>query len=139
MDLCFCTAEVLGRVPRSNAIEGVQEGAEKPLPGQRSDGAMAALGTDLPLTSDLAITRQVRIGSGLRLIIILDLRPIATISAANPSTAPVDQRGAQYVTAVSCVCAEDQRECWRLHFHRCERPVWFLAPGLCGEGRSPRR
>ena len=60
--------------------------------------------------SSSAITRQVRIGSVLRLIIILDLRPAAIISAGDPSISPVDQRGAQYVTAVSCVCAEDQRE-----------------------------
>ena len=54
-DLCCCTAEVLARVLRFNAIEGVQEGAEKPPAGQRIDGAMATLGTDLPLASDLAI------------------------------------------------------------------------------------
>lgn len=36
--LCCCTAEVLTRVPRFNAIEGVQEGAEKLLAGQRIDG-----------------------------------------------------------------------------------------------------
>jgi hypothetical protein len=32
-DLYSCTAEVLARVLRFNAIEGVQEGAEKPLAG----------------------------------------------------------------------------------------------------------
>lgn len=113
--------------------------AERSIAGQRIDGVMAALGTGLPLTSDLAITRQVRIGSGLRLIIILDLRSVTTISAVDPSTAPVDHRDAQCAAAVSCACAEDQRECWRLHFHRYEHPVWFLGPGLCAEGRSLRR
>jgi hypothetical protein len=48
----------LARVPRFNAIEGVQEGAEKPLTGQRIDGATATFGTDLLLTSDLAIMRK---------------------------------------------------------------------------------
>jgi hypothetical protein len=32
--------EVLARIPRLNAIEGVQEGAEKLLAGQRIDDAM---------------------------------------------------------------------------------------------------
>jgi hypothetical protein len=41
-----------------DAIEGVQEGAEKPPAAQRIDGAMATFGTDLPLTSDLAIYRS---------------------------------------------------------------------------------
>ena len=41
---------------RFNAIEGVQEGAEKSLAGQGIDGAMVTFGTDLPLTSDLART-----------------------------------------------------------------------------------
>jgi hypothetical protein len=63
-DLCCCTAEVLARVLRFNAIEGVQEGAEKPLAGQNIDGAMATLNTDLPLTSDLGIWRKPRIHSG---------------------------------------------------------------------------
>lgn len=48
-------AEVLVRVLRFNAIESVQEGVEKPLAGQRIDGAMATFGTDLPLTNDWAI------------------------------------------------------------------------------------
>ena len=60
-DLCCCTAEVLARVLRFNAIEGVQEGAEKPLAGQGVDGAMATLGTDLPLASDLAICHQLTV------------------------------------------------------------------------------
>jgi hypothetical protein len=48
-------AEVLARIPSFKAIEGAQKGAEKSLAGQRIDGAMATFGTDLPLTSDLAI------------------------------------------------------------------------------------
>ena len=62
-DLCCCTAEVSARIPSLNAIEGVQEGAEKSLAGQGTDGAMATLGTDLPLASDLGILRKPRIHS----------------------------------------------------------------------------
>lgn len=62
-NLCCCTAEVLAGIPRFDAIEGVQEGAEKSLAGQGTDGAMATLGTDLPLASDLGILRKSRIHS----------------------------------------------------------------------------
>jgi hypothetical protein len=48
----------LARIPSLNAIEGVQEGAEKPLAGQGIDGAMATLGTDLQLASDFAETEN---------------------------------------------------------------------------------
>jgi hypothetical protein len=47
----------LARIPSLNAIEGAQEGAEKSLAGQGTDGAMATLCTDLPLASDLAMMR----------------------------------------------------------------------------------
>jgi hypothetical protein len=53
----------LARIPSLNAIEGVQEGAEESLAGQGIDGAMATLGTDLPLASDLGILRKSRIHS----------------------------------------------------------------------------
>jgi hypothetical protein len=46
----------LARIPSLNAIEGVQEGAERSLADQGIDGAMATFGTDLPLmASDLAM------------------------------------------------------------------------------------
>jgi hypothetical protein len=60
--LCSCTAEVLAGIQSSDAIEGAQKGAEMSLVGQRIDGAMATFGTDLPLTSDLAICRKARFG-----------------------------------------------------------------------------
>lgn len=42
-------------------FEGAQKGAERPFAGQRIDGAMATLGTDLPLPSASAMLHQARL------------------------------------------------------------------------------